>query len=92
MGLGANARAALITRGLAEMARLGQKLGGHAETFMGLTGLGDLVFTATGDLSATAKSDCNSRKVSRWKKFYNASATSPKASIPRAKPPRARRR
>ncbi len=51
MGLGANARAALITRGLAEMARLGQKLGGHAETFMGLTGLGDLVLTATGDLS-----------------------------------------
>ncbi len=41
MGLGANARAALVTRGLAEMARLGQKLGGQAETFMGLTGLGD---------------------------------------------------
>ena len=51
MGLGANARAALITRGLAEMARLGEKLGGQAETFMGLTGLGDLVLTATGDLS-----------------------------------------
>ena len=51
MGLGANARAALITRGLAETARLGQKLGGRAETFMGLTGLGDLVLTATGDLS-----------------------------------------
>ena len=51
MGLGANARAALVTRGLAEMARLGQKLGARAETFMGLTGLGDLVLTATGDLS-----------------------------------------
>ena len=51
MGLGGNARAALVTRGLAEMARLGQKLGGHVETFMGLTGLGDLVLTATGDLS-----------------------------------------
>ena len=51
MGLGANARAALVTRGLAEMARLGQKLGGQTETFMGLTGLGDLVLTATGDLS-----------------------------------------
>lgn len=49
--LGANARAALVTRGLAEMARLGVKLGGNAETFMGLTGLGDLVLTATGDLS-----------------------------------------
>jgi glycerol-3-phosphate dehydrogenase (NAD(P)+) len=49
--LGANARAALVTRGLAEIARLGVRLGGNAETFMGLTGLGDLVLTATGDLS-----------------------------------------
>ncbi len=49
--LGANARAALITRGLAEIARLGVRMGGQAETFMGLTGLGDLVLTATGDLS-----------------------------------------
>ena len=51
LGLGDNARAALITRGLAEMVRLGVKMGGHPETFMGLTGLGDLVLTATGDLS-----------------------------------------
>ena len=51
LGLGHNARAALITRGLAEMARLGVALGGQAETFMGLTGLGDLVLTCTGDLS-----------------------------------------
>jgi glycerol-3-phosphate dehydrogenase (NAD(P)+) len=49
--LGLNARAALITRGLAEMVRLGVALGGRAETFMGLSGLGDLVLTATGDLS-----------------------------------------
>jgi glycerol-3-phosphate dehydrogenase (NAD(P)+) len=49
--LGLNARAALITRGLAEMARLGVALGGRTETFMGLSGLGDLVLTATGDLS-----------------------------------------
>ena len=49
--LGLNARAALITRGLAEMTRLGQALGARAETFMGLSGLGDLVLTATGDLS-----------------------------------------
>ena len=49
--LGLNARAALITRGLAEMARLGVALGGRVETFMGLSGLGDLVLTATGDLS-----------------------------------------
>lgn len=51
MGLGLNARAALITRGLAEIARLGVALGARADTFMGLSGLGDLVLTATGDLS-----------------------------------------
>lgn len=50
-GAGLNARAALITRGLAEMTRLGLALGARAETFMGLSGLGDLVLTATGDLS-----------------------------------------
>jgi glycerol-3-phosphate dehydrogenase (NAD(P)+) len=49
--LGHNARAALITRGLAEMTRLGLRLGGHFETFMGLSGLGDLILTTTGDLS-----------------------------------------
>jgi glycerol-3-phosphate dehydrogenase (NAD(P)+) len=49
--LGTNARAALITRGLAEMQRLGVALGGRADTFSGLTGLGDLVLTATGELS-----------------------------------------
>lgn len=49
--LGHNARAALITRGLAEITRLGVALGARAETFMGLSGLGDLVLTATGDLS-----------------------------------------
>jgi len=51
MQLGLNARAALITRGLAEMTRLGVALGARAETFMGLSGLGDLVLTATGELS-----------------------------------------
>lgn len=51
MSLGLNARAALVTRGLAEMTRLGVALGAEAETFMGLSGLGDLVLTATGDLS-----------------------------------------
>ena len=49
--LGLNARAALITRGLAEMTRLGVALGARPETFMGLSGLGDLMLTATGDLS-----------------------------------------
>ena len=52
LGLGFNARAALITRGLAEMSRLGVALGGRAETFTGLTGLGDLILTATGGLVA----------------------------------------
>ena len=51
MGLGLNARAALITRGLAEITRLGTALGGNIETFMGLTGMGDLILTCTGDLS-----------------------------------------
>jgi glycerol-3-phosphate dehydrogenase (NAD(P)+) len=50
-GAGLNARAALITRGLAEMTRLGLALGARADTFMGLSGLGDLVLTATGALS-----------------------------------------
>ena len=51
LGLGHNARAALITRGLAEITRLGLKLGGNSETLSGLSGLGDLVLTCTGDLS-----------------------------------------
>jgi glycerol-3-phosphate dehydrogenase (NAD(P)+) len=51
LGLGLNARAALITRGLAELSRLGTALGGRAETFMGLAGAGDLILTCTGDLS-----------------------------------------
>lgn len=51
LGLGHNARAALITRGLAEITRLGLKLGGCKDTFMGLTGMGDLILTCTGDLS-----------------------------------------
>ncbi|MBT8061062.1 MAG: NAD(P)-dependent glycerol-3-phosphate dehydrogenase [Gammaproteobacteria bacterium] len=51
MGLGDNARAALITRGLAELMRLGQVLGARPETLMGLAGVGDLVLTCTGDLS-----------------------------------------
>ena len=49
--LGLNARAALMTRGLAEVSRLGVAMGGRTETFMGLAGVGDLVLTCTGDLS-----------------------------------------
>lgn len=51
LGFGHNARAALITRSLAEITRLGLALGGHMETFMGLSGMGDLILTCTGDLS-----------------------------------------
>lgn len=51
LGFGSNTRAALITRGLAEMSRLGRALGGSAATFAGLAGMGDLVLTCTGDLS-----------------------------------------
>lgn len=51
LGFGLSARAALMTRGLAEMGRLGVKLGGRTETFLGLSGAGDLILTCTGDLS-----------------------------------------
>ena len=51
LGLGHNTRAAIITRGLREISRLGITLGANIETFMGLSGLGDLILTATGDLS-----------------------------------------
>jgi glycerol-3-phosphate dehydrogenase (NAD(P)+) len=51
LGMGFNARAALITRGLAEITRFGLALGARRETFMGLTGMGDLILTCTGDLS-----------------------------------------
>jgi glycerol-3-phosphate dehydrogenase (NAD(P)+) len=51
MKMGLNARAALLTRGLAEMTRLGLQMGGRAETLGGLTGVGDLILTCTGDLS-----------------------------------------
>jgi glycerol-3-phosphate dehydrogenase (NAD(P)+) len=53
--MGNNARAALITRGLAEMTRLGVALGANPLTFLGLAGVGDLVLTATGDLSRNRK-------------------------------------
>jgi glycerol-3-phosphate dehydrogenase (NAD(P)+) len=51
LGLGANTRAGVITRGLAEIMRLGEAMGGRRETFMGLAGLGDLVLTCTDDQS-----------------------------------------
>ncbi|MBR7800442.1 NAD(P)H-dependent glycerol-3-phosphate dehydrogenase [Undibacterium fentianense] len=55
LGLGLNARAALMTRGLAEISRLSNALGGRSETLMGLTGVGDLILTCTGSLSRNRK-------------------------------------
>jgi len=59
LGFGANSRAALVTRGLAEIMRLGLKLGGEKETFMGLAGLGDLVLTCTDDKSRNRRMGLN---------------------------------
>lgn len=55
LGFGHNARAAIITRGIAEIGRLGERLGAHPMTMMGLAGMGDLVLTCTGDLSRNRK-------------------------------------
>jgi glycerol-3-phosphate dehydrogenase (NAD(P)+) len=55
LGLGSNSRAALITRGLAEITRLAVAMGGHPQTLAGLAGLGDLVLTCTGELSRNRK-------------------------------------
>ncbi|WP_029408344.1 NAD(P)H-dependent glycerol-3-phosphate dehydrogenase [Thiomicrorhabdus sp. Milos-T2] len=70
LGMGANARAALVSRGMVEMMRLSQALGGQTETIMGLAGLGDLVLTCTDDLSRNrrfgfglARNDMNSEQV-----------------------------
>jgi glycerol-3-phosphate dehydrogenase (NAD(P)+) len=55
LGLGQSARAALVTRGLAELTRLGMRMGGRQETFMGLSGVGDLMLTCNGNLSRNRK-------------------------------------
>ena len=78
--LGANARAALITRGLSEMMRYGAAVGGSPDTLMGLTGVGDLILTCTGGLSRNRRvglaiGQRTSRSPPRWRR----SATSPKA-------------
>lgn len=62
LGFGANTRAALITRGLAEMMRLGVAMGGHRDTFMGLAGLGDLVLTCTDTQSRNLRMGLNLAK------------------------------
>jgi hypothetical protein len=79
LGLGLNARAALITRGLAEITRLGVALGGQTETFMGLTGMGDLILTCTGDLSRNRRVGLGWRRASRWSRSCRSWAMWPKA-------------
>ena len=85
LGFGNNARAALITRGLAETGRLSRALGGQRETLMGLAGLGDLVLTCTGDLSRNRRVGPGARaRRARCRRSCASSATSPKAWPPRA--------
>ena len=80
--LGLNARAALITRGLAEMTRLGCALGGRPDTFMGLTGVGDLILTATGDLSRNRQCRTRTRAAAqRRRRRWRDWVTSPRACI-----------
>lgn len=69
LGLGLNTRAALITRGLTEMRRLGLRLGANPRTFVGLAGLGDLILTCTGDLSRNHTVGKRSDKVSGSMRF-----------------------
>ena len=78
-GLGDNARAALITRGLAEMGRLAERMGGRALTLAGLAGLGDLVLTCTGELSRNRQVGPRARaRRGAGGHPRRASATSPK--------------
>src|ERR1044071_6982698 len=79
LGLGLNARAALITRGLAEIARLGAALGASPETLMGLAGAGDLILTAPATWRATGAWASSWRAASRSMKSSPISATSPRA-------------
>ncbi|MDP2644078.1 MAG: NAD(P)H-dependent glycerol-3-phosphate dehydrogenase [Desulfobacterales bacterium] len=71
LGLGYNTRAALITRGLAEIRRLGVKLGANPKTFSGLAGVGDLVLTCTGDLSRNYTVGKNIGKGKRLKEILS---------------------
>ena len=83
LGFGANARAALITRGLAELTRLGVALGGRVETFMGLTGAGDLILTCTDNTSRNRRLGIGLGEAGRWQPCWPPSARKWKASPPR---------
>lgn len=87
LGLGSNSAAALITRGLAEITRLAVASGGRAETLSGLAGIGDLVLTATGALSAIAPSAWVLATASHCLRLWpDFTAKLPKASAPLAQP------
>lgn len=77
LGLGLNARSALITRGLAEMTRLGVKMGANPLTFLGLSGIGDLVLTCTGDLSRNRNVGIQLGKGKRLEEVIKASPMVP---------------
>ncbi|HVA39772.1 MAG TPA: NAD(P)H-dependent glycerol-3-phosphate dehydrogenase [Candidatus Binataceae bacterium] len=79
LGLGSSARAALITRGLAEMTRLGLRAGARAETIYGLAGLGDLVLTCTGDLS---RNRALGFKIGRGERLDGGTPGTPSAGHP----------
>ena len=70
LGLGHNARAALLTRGLAEIARLGHALGANVATFAGLAGMGDLILTCTGALSRNRQLGMALASGSTVQEFY----------------------
>ena len=80
VGLGFNSRAALITRGLAEMTRLGVALGARAATFAGLAGVGDLVLTCTGALSRNRAIGVEIGRGASLTRRWRARRPSPKAS------------
>ena len=88
---GHNARAALLTRGLAEISRLAQALGGQAATLMGLSGLGDLILTCTGNLSRNRRVGMLLAEGRSLDDVLASLAMSPKACPPRGKPWPARR-
>jgi glycerol-3-phosphate dehydrogenase (NAD(P)+) len=75
LGFGHNSRAALITRGLAEMARLGVRCGGQRETFSGLAGLGDLILTCTGELSRNRRLGLELGRGRRLEDILSSTAT-----------------
>jgi glycerol-3-phosphate dehydrogenase (NAD(P)+) len=80
LGFGANTRAALITRGLAEMMRLGEAMGGKRETFMGLAGMGDLILTCTDNQSRNRRTGLLLAQGKHWSRCIQKSGRPSKVS------------